>query len=542
MPSVRRTLVAALATFAVAVAAPGLARAGDGGDNGLPFVPQSLMQAAAANKDQTFHVIVSGVTGKSARALENDVLREAGGAEDVTRRFSVIDALAVDLEGRQILWLAKKDSIRSIVPDAPVVASSFSPAELWPSVVGVDSLWETTAPDGTTQAGPQAPAIAIVDSGVDATRLDDFGARVRTQVNFADDGSSADQNGHGTMVAGVAAGGSSAYPGAAPNADIVSLRVVEADGSARTSDVIAAADWIYANRIGYGIGVANFSLHSGNPDYALEDPLARAVRRLWLTGTVVVAAAGNEGPSHMVYAPASDPFVITVGAVGTNDTSTTGDDTAAPWSSYGYTAEGFAKPELSAPGRHIVGPLAAGSTIAQSFGDRVVAPGYGWMSGTSFAAPIVSGAAAQLLARHPSWTPDQVKGALMLTARYLPDAEPFSAGVGEVDAAAAAAVTDPPNPNEGLAEFVSTDPATGERSFDSAAWKDEVATDASWVSASWVSASWVSASWVSASWVSASWVSASWVSSAFADASWVSASWVSSTNAAATWVSANRIE
>ena len=94
--------------------------------------------------------------------------------------------------------------------------------------------------------------------------------------------------------------------------------------------------------------------------------------------------------------------MITVGAVGTNGTAAVADDTPAPWSSYGHTAEGFAKPELSAPGRLIVGPLAAGSTLAQTFPDRVVAPGYVWMSGTSFAAPVVSGAAAQILARHPA--------------------------------------------------------------------------------------------------------------------------------------------
>ena len=539
--SLGRALVAALATVLVAVSAPGLARAGDasGGDRDRAFVPQSLLDAAAANRKQSFPVIVTGATGKTARSLEREELRQSGGGA-VTRSFDVIDAIAVDLEGHQILWLAKKKTIRSIVPDAPVVAASFNPVELWPGVTGVDRLWETTAPDGTTQPGPQAPAIAIVDSGVDESRLGDFGTRVRTEVNFAG-GPSDDENGHGTMVAGVAAGSSSSYPGAAPNADIVSLRVVGRDGSARTSDVIAAADWIYENRIAQGIGVANFSLHSGNPNYALEDPLARAVRRLWLTGTVVVAAAGNGGPHRMVFAPASDPFVITVGAVGTNGTADPADDTSAPWSSYGHTAEGFAKPELSATGRNIVGPLVPGSTIATNFADRVVAPGYAWMSGTSFSAPIVAGAAAQILARHPAWTPDQVKGALMLTARVLPQASTLAGGVGQLDAAAAAAVTNPPNPNEGLNTFVSTD-GTGERTFDAAAWKDYVSTNASWTSASWTSASWTSASWTSASWTSASWTSASWTSAVFTDASWTSASWTSASNAAASWTSGSRIE
>ena len=129
----------------------------------------------------------------------------------------------------------------------------------------------------------------------------------------------------------------------------------------------------------------------------------------------------------MSAAPGNDPFVITVGAIDQAQTSATGDDFVAPWSSYGHTVDGFAKPELSAPGRYLVMPVPAASTIATALPDRVVAPGYMWMSGTSFAAPVVSGAAAQLLARHPDWTPDEVKGALMHDGA-LP---PAGAGPGE---------------------------------------------------------------------------------------------------------------
>jgi serine protease AprX len=352
-----------------------------------------------------------------------------------------------------------------------------------------------------------------------------------------------DDNGHGTLVAGVAAGASAKYPGAAPGAKIVSLRVVGADGSALTSDVIAAADWIYRNRVQYGIGVANFSLHSGFANYGFHDPLNTAVRRLWLDGTVVVAAAGNHGPQRMLYAPASEPFVITVGAVGVNGTADPADDTTPSWSSFGQTAEGFSKPEVAAPGRYMAGPLPAASTLATTFADRMLEPGYGWMSGTSFAAPVVAGVAAQLLARHPDWTPDDVKGALMLTANHLPDVTPFSAGVGEIDAARAAALTDPPNPNENLYDFVSTN-AAGDRAFDPEAWHEHVATDASWTSASWTSASWTSASWTSASWTSASWTSASWTSASWTsaahlDASWTSASWTSASWTSASWTSAS---
>ena len=132
---------------------------------------------------------------------------------------------------------------------------------------------------------------------------------------------------------------------------------------------------------------------------------------------MVVAAAGNYAvggaESGVGFAPANDPFVITVGAADTNGTTTPSDDFAAPWSAWGPTQDGFRKPELAAPGRVLNGPAPKDSTMYASFPSRKVADGYMWMSGTSFAAPIVSGAAATVLSRHPEWTPDQVKGALM---------------------------------------------------------------------------------------------------------------------------------
>jgi hypothetical protein len=156
------------------------------------------------------------------------------------------------------------------------------------------------------------------------------------------------------------------------------------------------------------------------------------------------------------------------------------------------------------------------------------------LSGTSFAAPIVSAAAAQILAAHPSWTPDQVKGALMLTAKPVQGAAPGSVGVGVVDAGKAAAVTNPPNPNAALNKFVVSASGGSGKVFDAASWASVAQSDASWASASWASASWASASWSSASWASASWASASWASASWASASWASASWAN-----ASWASSS---
>src|SRR4029079_11129376 len=146
---------------------------------------------------------------------------------------------------------------------------------------------------------------------------------------------------------------------------------------------------------------------------------------------------------------------ITVGAADMNGTVDPSDDFAAPWSAYGYTADGVRKPEVGAPGRYIAGPVPVGSPLAQRL-DRFVAPGYMWLSGTSMAAGVVSGTAAHILAAHPEYTPDQVKGALVPRSGAT-RAPPCSLATGEIDAAGAVAGIAPPNPNAALEQFLTTD-------------------------------------------------------------------------------------
>jgi subtilisin family serine protease len=181
------------------------------------------------------------------------------------------------------------------------------------------------------------------------------------------------------------------------------------------------------------------------------------------------------------------------------------------------------EPDVSAPGRWIVGPVPSGSTIHARKTNRVVAPGYMWMSGTSFSAPMAAGAAAQILARNPGFSPDQVKGALMVTARHLPAHDP-GAGVGEIDLAAAAKVASPPNPNENLYAFV----VNG--SFDATAWSAHVRSQANWTQANWTAANWTVSNWVSSNWVSSNWVASNWVSANWTTSNWVAANWTVATD------------
>jgi serine protease AprX len=505
-----------------------------GGIADSTFVQNALWQQAKQHGDQRIRVIVQGVNGASSAENAFGKAGDRGDGDRMSQKLALIGGVAIDIRAKRLAKLAQNPNL-IITPDAPVESTGLSSAQLWPYTTGLSQLWGTLS-----QPAPSAPTIAIVDSGLQVGRAD-FTGRTYPQVNFSSLGptTAPDDRGHGTFVAGIAAGAAGGYAGAAPGAKILPIRVMDGTGVARTSDVIAACQWILANKDAYNIRVANFSLHSGTATHFYFDPLDRAVEKLWFNGVTVVTAAGNYGtgstPSGVVYSPGNDPFVITVGAVDLGASPFRYDDTVAPWSAYGYTEDGFAKPELAAPGRFMIGPVPAGSTLVQQRPDHVVGAGYMQLSGTSFAAPVVSGAAAQLVARHPGWTPDQVKGALMLTAKPVPGAAPLAAGVGEISAAQAAWLSSAPNPNAAAEQFVKVDPVSGGATFDFTSWAAAAHASSSWDAASWSDASWADASWSDASWADASWSDASWADASWSDASWADASW-----ADASWADSSR--
>jgi serine protease AprX len=509
-----RSTIALLAlVVSVVIPASGLA----GPDKSQALVPSDLLARAEANPNATFDVIVQGGNGRSADDVARDVAAENGSTK---RKFGSIDGVSASLSGSELVKLARHPHVHAITPNAELSLTSYESAEMWRSTVGANKLY----------GGPQTPAIAIIDSGVDATKLADFGSRVVARVNFSSlaPGVAGDQLGHGTMVAGLAAGAGgpfAKYRGSAPVSPILDLKVTDSQGQALTADVIAAIDWLLANKGKYNARVANFSLVGTTEASFMSDPLNKAVERLWLSGVVVVAAVGNNGSAtapSKIGAPANDPFIITVGATDIESSGNLSDDVRATWSAYGYTADGFAKPEVSAPGRYLISPVPAASVFTATKPERIVEPGYMWMSGTSFAAPIVAGAAAQLLGRNSGWSPDQVKGALMLTTTYNASLG-LQMGVGEINAANAVLVTNPPNPNENLYKFVSS----GE--FDSAAWAAHVSATANWTAANWTASNWTSSNWTSSNWTASNWTASNWVSSNWTASNWTASNWTVST-------------
>jgi serine protease AprX len=317
--------------------------------------------------------------------------------------------------------------------------------------------------------------VAVIDSGVNPVYdLTLAGITKTSRIVYSQNfdpsaNTTSDLYGHGTHVAGIIAGngGNSTcgncdvtFRGIAPNANIINLRVLDANGSATDSTAIAAIQQAVNLKNQYNIRVINLSLGRGIFESYTLDPLCQAVEQAWKAGIVVVVAAGNYGRDNSnnnygygtITAPGNDPYVITVGAMKTMGTATRADDLIATYSSKGPTmVDQVIKPDIVAPGNLVISDLA--STTATLFvnypqnqlpisyyttnSNQNASSAYYILSGTSMATPMVSGAAALLLQQNPLLTPDQVKARLMKTAyKVFPSSSSYydpSTGITYVD-------------------------------------------------------------------------------------------------------------
>jgi len=222
-----------------------------------------------------------------------------------------------------------------------------------------------------------------------------------------------DGHGHGGHVNGLIANRDLHEPtgthfGLAPSADLVVVKAFDDEGRGTYNDVIRGLDWIVANKDTYGIRVVNLSFSAPPRSYYWDDPLNQAVMAAWRSGITMVASAGNLGPDPMtIGVPGNLPYIITVGAMTDSFTPDDGsDDLLASFSSAGPTHEAFIKPEIVAPGGHIVSSMGWWTTLASEHHDFHDGGDYVVMSGTSQAAATVSGIVALMLEADPSLTPD----------------------------------------------------------------------------------------------------------------------------------------
>lgn len=243
--------------------------------------------------------------------------------------------------------------------------------------------------------------VAVIDTGI--FRHKDFGNRVIAFVDFINGRMAPyDDSGHGTHVSGIIAGSGEAsggrYKGVAPEAAIISVKVLDNAGNGRIANVLKGLAWVRQQQQNYNIRVVNISFGTtAKEEIKDEEKLIEAVEQLWDDGIVVIAAAGNNGPSRSsVTAPGNSRKIITVGAFDDSSFTDMRGSSMRYYSGRGPTRECIVKPEVVVAGANIV-----------ACSNRKNA--YSIKSGTSMAAPIVSGAVARLLKEEPMLTPKQIK-------------------------------------------------------------------------------------------------------------------------------------
>jgi serine protease AprX len=499
-------LVAAACGFSVVAAASNGA-----GVSGHPKVAPGLRAlVASAAPDAQLRVIVQGADSPAAAAATGRVGKKLG----------LVGGVAATVRAADVARLANDPRVSFVAPDVPVAfaatgaVSTGSLATLYPQRDAVSKPWGA----GVTGRGV---GIAVIDSGV--TPSADFGTRL---VQVALDGQSApldDTVGHGTMVAGVAAGygPDGKFIGIAPGATVYALNISRSTG-VYTSDVITALKWVFDNARTYNIRVVNLSLTETAKSSYKDSPLDLAVERLWASGVFVAVSAGNLGAGQIDYAPANDPLVFTVGAFDTMDSSGGKDDTLATWSSRGTTVDGFVKPEMVLPGRHIASPLPMGTYLdSVAPAANRVAGGYASVNGTSFSAPQAAGAAAIVFQKHPDWSPDNVKWLVIAK----PGPKPKNSTAPSLNLGPVYDFNSTPGrANQGVPALVCAPGTTCLSSGTVASSWDSSTWDAS----SWNASSWNASSWNASSWNStADWDASSWNASSWNASSWNSTSWSS---------------
>ena len=413
---------------------------------GHPKLDKALNELASkGNGNGLVQVIVLLKPGWSADVESSRLGGKLG------RSLTSINGKVVQLPKGQLKKLADYPGVDRIVYDRPTAGELNRVAV----TVGARAVQQTY---GYRGAGI---GVAVIDSGI-TTWHDDLsylgsswlvrtknGQRNAAFVDFVNGRTSPyDDNGHGTHVAGIIAGNGydslGVRAGIAPDAHLLSLKVLDQNGRGVISNVIAALDWSVANKSAYNIRVINLSVGAAVTESYKTDPLTLAAKRAVDAGIVVVTAAGNLGKNSLgqtqygaIGAPGNAPWVITVGAYSHEGTVVRTDDVMAGFSSRGPSAYDYeAKPDLVAPGVGIVSLSDPGGALYLSKPTALVggllgsAFPYLSLSGTSMASPVVAGSVALMLQANPSLTPNLVKAILQYTSQVYPGYDFLTQGSG----------------------------------------------------------------------------------------------------------------
>jgi subtilisin family serine protease len=456
-------------------------------------------------------LIISNSSDPDLVSLRSDVIARGG---SVYMRYVSVTALSAMLPANQVAAIAARSDVQGVSPNRMTARTAstleYSVGALTPAVRTYNSRTAYTGLDGS------GVGIAVLDSGLMPTHmhflnaaglsryirgvdLQRFGDATLTGTRDWAKGVDAsagmypgsttmanyeskiaiditkvntDQYGHGTHVAAVAAGNSSANTvdsnGIAPNANLYDVRVLDAKGVGQLSDVLAGIDWVIYHAKEYNIRVMNLSLAADSTETWQTDPLARAARSAVAAGVTVVVAAGNFGQASTgterfgtVSSPGHDPSVITVGSANTKGTAARSDDTVNFFSSRGPTRGSYVdvngvtqkdnllKPDLVAPGNKIIAAMGTANntsyatavsksylpatyTVLKQFTgyDNALYKTQMMLSGTSVAAPSVTGAIALMLQANPGLTPPLIKAILQYSAQPIAGTNLLQQGAG----------------------------------------------------------------------------------------------------------------
>jgi len=538
-------------------------------------------------------VIVRAAQG-DGRDVAADVTAVGG---HVTRLIGVVHGVLAEVPVEAVPRLRQTPGIIDVSADGSVrlaATSAYDPS------TDAGSLYNTTLMTGAQaywSAGYTGRGIdvAVIDSGVAPVQGLATNGKVVLGPDLSFDSQAPnlrylDAFGHGTHISGIIAGRDSAavsghyagdsadFIGMAPDARIVSVKVADSRGVTDVSQVLAGIDWVVQHHAdpGLNIRVLNLSFGTDSLQSYLLDPLSFAVESAWHAGVVVVASSGNAGfASKGVQDPASNPYLIAVGAADTQGTVATGDDTVASFSSNG---NGARNPDLVAPGIHMASLRVPNSFIDTTYPSAVVGNRFFRGSGTSQAAAVVSGAAALLLSQRPGLTPDQVKSLLTGTATKLSGQSGAAQGSGELNLRKTLTAATPllalqlyvdstgVGTMEGsrgsvhlsmggavlqgeqdvfghgvntsiLASLLSTGTACVGGVFNGVAWTGQGWASNTWSSNTWSNNTWSSNTWSSNTWSGQSWSSNTWSSNTWSSNTWSSNTWSSNTWSSNTWSS-----